>query len=204
MTLVKICGITRLEDALACAAAGADYLGFVFVEESPRRIEPDRAAAIAAAVRRIAKPPGMVGVVRNRPAEEVDALAARAGLDLVQFHGDEPDEVLREAGVPAIKAIRVGSAPPDSSAFPSSAALLFDTFDTRAAGGTGTAFDWSLLAGIARTKPFFLAGGLHEGNVEEAVRVVRPDAIDVSSGVESAPGVKDPARVRALIAKVKR
>lgn len=196
MTKVKICGITRLEDAQACVELGADFLGFVFVRSSPRYIEPERAADIMRAIR--AAPPAtrrlpkFVGVF-------ADELEPVPGLDYVQLHGTESDDDVRSAGLPAIKALRVGDVLPDTTAHPSAEWLLFDT-----GAGTGRRFDWSLLAMYPRTKPFFLAGGLGPENAGAAISLVRPDGIDLSSGVESAPGVKDHAKLRTLFERVRR
>jgi phosphoribosylanthranilate isomerase len=200
MTKVKICGITRVEDAELCAELGADFLGFIFVPSSPRYIEPDRAAEIASRV----KGPKFVGVFRDESLDTMHRITHRANLDLIQFHGTEPDEDIHALGMPAVKAIRVGETLPDTSSYPSAAWLLFDTFDAQREGGTGRRFDWSLLAMYSRVKPFFLAGGLGPDNVGAAISLVRPDAIDVSSGVESEPGVKDHDKLRNLFERVRR
>jgi phosphoribosylanthranilate isomerase len=200
MTKIKICGITRVEDAQLCADLGADFLGFIFVRSSPRYIEPEKAAEIASRV----KGPKFVGVFRDESLEAIHRITHRAGLDLIQFHGTESDEDIHTLGLPSVKAIRVGETLPDTSSHPSADWLLFDTFDDRRGGGTGRPFDWSLLAIYPRTKPFFLAGGLGPDNVAAAISLVRPDAIDVSSGVESASGIKDPDKLRTLFERVKR
>jgi phosphoribosylanthranilate isomerase len=200
MTQVKICGITRVEDARIAADYGADYLGFIFVPTSPRYIEPEVAAEIAAAVRG----PKYVGVFRDCSVDEVHRVCVRSGIDLVQFHGAECDEEIHALGMPAIKAYRVGETLPDTNAHPSADYVLFDTFDAARDGGTGRRFDWSLLAMYPRTKPFFLAGGIAPENVAAAISLVRPHAIDVSSGVESAPGVKDREKLRILFERVRR
>jgi phosphoribosylanthranilate isomerase len=200
VTKIKICGITRVEDAKLCAELGADFLGFIFVPSSPRYIEPEKAAEIASSV----KGPKFVGVFRDESLDAIHRITHRAGLDVIQFHGTESDEDIHTLGLPSVKAIRVGDTLPDTSSHPSAEWLLFDTFDHRREGGTGRRFDWSLLAMYSRTKPFFLAGGLGPDNVAAAISLVRPDAIDVSSGVESAPGVKDPEKLRTLFERVKR
>jgi phosphoribosylanthranilate isomerase len=209
MTTIKICGITRLEDATLAAELGADFLGFIFVPGSPRYIDPKRAARIIAQVqwsggkgtrhdgRPIESHPlHCVGVFRNASADEIRRVTQIAGNGYVQLHGDEPDEVVREIGKPAIRAVPVGDAVPVVAT--SAEWLLFDTHDAQQGGGTGQAFDWSLLTRVSRTKPFFLAGGITPDNVGDAIRAVRPDGIDVATGVESAPGVKDPAKLRKL------
>lgn len=200
MTKIKICGITRLEDAQLCAGLGADFLGFIFVPSSPRYIEPEKAAEITSSV----KGPKFVGVFRDESLDTIHRITHRAGLDIIQFHGTESDDDIHTLGLPSVKAIRVGETLPDTNSHPSADWLLFDTFDARRDGGTGRSFDWSLLAIYPRTKPFFLAGGLGPDNIAAAISLVRPDAIDVSSGVESAPGVKDPDRLRTLFERVKR
>jgi phosphoribosylanthranilate isomerase len=200
MTKIKICGITRLEDAQLCAELGADFLGFIFVPSSPRYIEPEKAAEITSRV----KGPKFVGVFRDESLDTIHRITHRAGLDLIQFHGTESDEDIHTLGLPSVKALRVGEALPDTSSHPSADWLLFDTFDARRDGGTGRHFDWSLLALYPRTKPFFLAGGLGPENAAAAISLVRPDAIDVSSGVESAPAIKDPHKLRTLFERVKR
>ncbi len=199
-TKIKICGITRPEDAQLCAGLGADFLGFIFVPSSPRFIDPERAAEIASSV----KGPQFAGVFRDASLDTMHRVAHRVGLDLIQFHGTESDEDIHTLGMPAVKAIRVGETLPDTSSWPSAEWLLFDTFDERRDGGTGRRFDWSLLAMYSRTKPFFLAGGLGPDNIAAAISLVRPDAVDVSSGVESEPGIKDHHKLRNLFERVRR
>ena len=200
---VKICGITSAEDARLAVAAGADALGFVFWPMSPRKVDPARAAAIAREL-----PPFVlrVGVFVDTPRAEMARIADAVGLDLLQLHGDEPPEAL--AGLPrrAIKAVRVGKgfAADEATRYAGCAAgLLVDTRmpgETQLPGGTGVPFDWSLVKGLAERVPFLvLAGGLGPANVAEAVRAVAPHAVDVSSGVETLPGRKDPAKVRAFV-----
>lgn len=200
MTKIKICGITRVEDAQLCSELGADFLGFIFVPSSLRYIEPEKAAEITSSV----KGPKFVGVFRDESLEAIHRITHRAGLDLIQFHGTESDEDIHALGLPSVKAMRVGETLPDTNSHPSADWLLFDTFDRARDGGTGRAFDWSLLAIYPRTKPFFLAGGLGPDNVAAAISLVRPDAVDLSSGVESAPGIKDPDKLKALFERVKR
>ncbi len=122
----------------------------------------------------------------------------------MQLHGTENDEAIRAVGIPAIKTFRVGETLPDTTAVPSAGWLLFDTFDERRSGGTGRCFDWSLLATYARSKPFFLAGGISPDNVAAAISLVRPDGIDIGSGVEAEPGIKDHTKLEKLIERVKR
>jgi phosphoribosylanthranilate isomerase len=221
MTLrVKICGITRLPDALAAVEAGADALGFMFYERSPRYV---RAAAAAQIIRELPPRVTRVGVFVNATEEEVRRTAAECGLDALQFHGEESPEfcarfggevsadVLRTLSRAAdgglgpvfrvIKAFRIRDA--DSlDALPAyrCGAWLLDSYVPGQPGGTGSTFNWDLAIEAGRAgRPVILAGGLVPENVAEAVRRVRPYGVDVSSGVESAPGRKDPARVRAFV-----
>lgn len=204
MTKIKICGLTREEDALFCANGGADFLGFIFVPSTPRYIEPERAAAIAAAVRNSGKNPKFAGVFRDASNEYILEIASLIGLDLIQLHGSETDEDVHNLAMPVIKTLRVGDTLPDTHGASHAAWLLFDTYDERRAGGTGRRFDWSLLALYERSKPFFLSGGLTPDNVVAAITLVRPDAIDIASGVESSPGVKDHAKLARLFERVHR
>lgn len=193
-TRLKICGLTRLEDARYCAAAGADYLGFIQYEGSPRYLPPEAAREIVEWL----YGPETVGVFVDADAAEVNRVAALAGFDLVQLHGDETPDVCAAVERPVIKAFRVH---PDDNAdtlrariepyLPHIRYALLDTASATAHGGTGETFDWTVAAGVARDVPLFLAGGLNAGNVARAIAEVHPFAVDVSSGVESAPGVKD-------------
>jgi phosphoribosylanthranilate isomerase len=200
---VKICGITKPEDARSAVEAGADALGFVFWHMSPRNLDPARAAAITREL-----PPFVlrVGVFVDTPRDEMARIADEVGLDILQLHGDEPPEVLAGLARRVIKAVRVGKGftAEDALRYADKAAgILVDTRlpgETQLPGGTGTAFDWSLVAGLARRVPFLvLAGGLGPDNVGDAIRAVRPHAVDVSSGVEGLPGRKDPAKIRAFV-----
>jgi phosphoribosylanthranilate isomerase len=214
MTKIKICGITRADDAHMAAELGADFLGFIFVPDSPRYIDPKRAAKIIAQVqwsggkgtrhdgRPIESHPlHCVGVFRDASVEEMRRVSEIAGNEYLQLHGNESDEVVRGVGKPVIKGVHVGETVPVVAT--SAEWLLFDTHDAQRSGGTGRTFDWSLLARVPRSKPFFLAGGITPDNVADAIRAVRPDAIDVASGVESAPGVKDQAKLRKLFDRVR-
>ena len=196
--LVKICGITRLEDAEAAVALGAGALGFVFWPKSPRYVDPERARAIVAAL-----PPfiATVGVFVDQPPRLVNGVAARVGLSAVQLHGDEPVDVLEAIDRPVVKALGLSQSmrTEDAEAWPARVRLLIDAHDPDRRGGTGQTVDWDRAAAIARRRPVLLAGGLQADNVAGAIRTVRPFGIDVSSGVESSPGVKDHARLRALV-----
>jgi phosphoribosylanthranilate isomerase len=196
---IKICGITRSEDAQRAAALGADFLGFIFVKESPRYRDAEHVAKIAESLG--ANRPKLVGVFRDEDVSTIRTVAARVPLDFVQLHGAESDEDIRAIGLPAFKTLQVGDALPDTTAHPAAEWLLFDAFS---GGGTGKRFDWSLLNLYLRTKPFLLAGGITPDNVAAAISLVRPDAIDLASGVESAPGIKDHAKLDRLFERIKR
>jgi phosphoribosylanthranilate isomerase len=202
--LVKICGIRTLEDARHAVTVGADALGFVFWHMSPRKVAAADAAAIA-----VALPPSVlrVGVFVDAPRDEVERIAEQVGLDALQLHGEEPPEAIAGLSRPALKALRVGKQFSADEALRFSdvtAGIVVDTRlpgETQLPGGTGVAFDWSLVRDLSSRVPFLmLAGGLHPDNVASAVRAVRPHAVDVSSGVERVPGRKDPARVEAFVA----
>jgi phosphoribosylanthranilate isomerase len=201
--LVKICGITSPGDAVLAVESGADALGFVFWPMSPRRIDPERAAEIA---RGLPEPVLRVGVFVDAPREDMERIADGVGLDVLQLHGDEPPEALAGLPRPVLKAVRVGPgfAAEEAARYCERAAgLVVDTRlpgETQMPGGTGVPFDWSLVKGLTDRVPFLmLAGGLTPANVAAAVRAVRPQAVDVSSGVEGLPGRKDPAKVRAFL-----
>src|SRR2546423_5296099 len=153
MTRIKICGITREEDAVVCAENGADFLGFIFVPSSPRYVEPEKAAAIAARLRENEKRPKIVGVFRDASNDYIREIHSMIGFDLVQLHGSETDDAIHDLGITVVKTLRVADELPDTRGFPNAAWLLFDTYDERRVGGTGRRFDWSLLATYERSKP---------------------------------------------------
>ncbi len=193
---VKICGITNLEDARAAVDAGADALGFVFTQLSPRYITPAAAREIIQTLPPFITP---VGVVVNKKREEVQDIVAITGVRCVQFHGDEAAMDMIGYAVPGYKAIRVR---PDFSVnqlerYPTRTFLL-DTFSEEMNGGTGRTFNWKIAVEAKRFGRIILSGGLRSENVVDAVRTVQPYAIDVSSGVESAPGKKDKEMMREL------
>ena len=190
---VKICGMTRVEDAVAAAECGADAIGFIFWPDSPRCVEPLRAREIAAAVQ---KRVATVGVFVDQSADEIARIADLVQLSSIQLHGGETPEFAAALGWPVIKAVTLGD--PLIERWPASVTVLLDAHDPVKKGGTGTAIDWNLAAAVARRRPVVLAGGLTPENVGEAITHVRPFGIDVSSGVEQAPGVKHPERIRAL------
>jgi phosphoribosylanthranilate isomerase len=195
---VKICGITRVEDALAAAAAGADAIGLVFYAKSPRAVGIEQARTIIAAL-----PPFVttVGLFVDIECDELQRILASVPLDLLQFHGDESPEQCESINRPYIKALRV-KAGDDIAAqvnrYPGAKGILLDTYVEGVPGGTGEAFDWSLVP-EGLSKPVILAGGLHADNVASAVARVRPYAVDVSGGVEANKGIKDAEKIAAFI-----
>ena len=198
MTRVKICGLTNLDDALAAAQAGADALGFVLAP-SPRRVSPDQVRAM---VRRLPPLVTTVGVFVDTPLEEVARLKTWCGLVWAQLHGREGQAEVEALAPRVIKVLSVGRQTPDPQAYPG-AHLLLDTAVPGRTGGTGQTFDWSLAVDLARQRPVILAGGLNADNVAQAIAIVKPFAVDVSSGVEEEPGRKDHAQIRSFIARAK-
>jgi len=198
---VKICGITRLEDALLAAELGTDALGFNFWPGSKRFVDPDVARVIIGRL-----PPFVtaVGVFVNQPPTHVLATAAQSGVTVVQLHGDEPPEDCNGYPIPAIKAFRMAG--PESLAEMGRYRVQAFLLDAPSAGfgGSGAVFDWALARQASARGAIILAGGLAPENVAEAVRAVRPWAVDVASGVESSPGVKDPDKLARFIANAKK
>ncbi|SDH42019.1 phosphoribosylanthranilate isomerase [Pseudomonas panipatensis] len=195
---IKICGITRVEDALAAAEAGADAIGLVFYAKSPRAVSVQQARAIVAAL-----PPFVtsVGLFVDASRCELGEILDAVPLDMLQFHGNETAEACSGYHRPYLKALRVK--PGDDIAaraaeYPGAAGILLDTYVEGVPGGTGAAFDWSLIPHDLR-RPLVLAGGLHAGNVQQAIRQVRPYAVDVSGGVEASKGIKDAEKIRAFV-----
>lgn len=194
---VKICGVTSPRDAEMVASAGASAIGLNFVPSSPRKVSVEVAAAIARAV---AGQVELVGVFADESVDEMARIQAEVGLDWLQLHGEESPRVLAQCGPRAMKALRVGG-PADvvSASLYGGERLLVDAKVAGALGGTGHAFDWTLVEGLARQRALVVAGGLGPDNVGEAVRRVRPFGVDTASGVEHAPGQKSPHRVRAFV-----
>ncbi len=198
----KICGITRIEDALAAVEAGADAIGLVFYGKSPRAVSIEQAAVILQAL-----PPLVtsVGLFVDMPRDELQQLLQRLPLDLLQFHGDESPADCEGHGRPYIKALRVRPGEDVAAAmapYAGARGILLDTFVEGVPGGTGASFDWSLVPENA-AKPIILAGGLDAGNVATAIRQVRPYAVDVSGGVEASKGIKDAGKIRAFVRAVR-
>ena len=201
-TRIKICGITRDQDARAAWDAGAHALGFVFFEHSPRYVEPERVQSMLCEL-----PPFVtsVGLFVDPAPDDVRRILATADIDLLQFHGDEPPELCASFGRPYLKAVRMRPGIDlleYARRFQAARGLLLDTYVSGNPGGTGVQFDWSLIP-AELPLPVILSGGLNPGNVAVAIRQVRPWAVDVSSGVEAAKGVKDPQRIRDFIAGVR-
>jgi len=196
MIPVKICGITNLGDARTAVEAGASAIGLVFWPSSPRCVAVPTARRIVQAL-----PPfvAAIGVFVNQMGS-VQAIVSEVGLSAVQLHGDEQPDQYSDLPIRVIKAVPVtdGATRRAADAVPPTVTVLLDAHDPVKRGGTGRAVDWSVAAAIARERPVILSGGLHAGNVADAIRIVQPYGIDVSSGVESAPGRKDAAKLRQL------
>jgi phosphoribosylanthranilate isomerase len=210
MTEIKICGIKDLAAMDAALHAGADLVGLVFFPPSPRSVSLDEGARLAARAKGHAL---VVALTVDAEDALLDTIMARVAPDMLQLHGQETparvSEVRKRSGVPVMKALAVAAAE-DLDIAPAFAAvadqLLFDARPPRDAtrpGGHGRAFDWTLLAQVDRTRPIMLSGGLDPDNVASAIRLVRPDAVDVSSGVEKSPGVKDPEKISAFVANAR-
>jgi phosphoribosylanthranilate isomerase len=198
----KICGITCIDDALAAVNAGADAIGFVFYAKSPRSVTAQQARGIIAAL-----PPFVttVGLFVNATACELNETLDAVPLDLLQFHGDETPEQCEGYHRPWIKALRVKAGDDIAAAckaYAGASGILLDTYVEGVPGGTGQAFDWSLIP-QGLSKPIILAGGLSAGNVAQAIAQVRPYAVDVSGGVEKSKGIKDHDRIRAFMQAVR-
>jgi phosphoribosylanthranilate isomerase len=203
--VVKICGITTLEDALTALAAGAGWLGFNFYSHSPRYLSPEACRSLVEVIRPLYPEATLVGVFVNAPADEVWRILDECRLDLAQLSGDEPPEVLRHLGQRAFKAYRPRSQDEMEAFFltyPLRAdppACLVDAAKPGVYGGSGQVADWSIAAWAAQRAPILLAGGLTPENVAMAIDQVRPWGVDVASGVETAPGCKDKARLEAFL-----
>jgi phosphoribosylanthranilate isomerase len=202
---VKVCGITNAEDAFAAVEAGADALGFIFYEKSPRYVVPAVAGRIIAELPPLVMP---VGVFVNEGLATVRSIMDTCGLGMAQLHGDEDTAYCRELSRPMMKALRLRNresllALAEYRGRGGVRGFVLDAFSELAYGGTGQVTDWRLAAEVAQSAPVLLAGGLTPENVIEAIRVVQPYGVDVSSGVESAPGKKDHAKVRAFLEAVR-
>lgn len=197
-TRVKICGITRVIDALAAAKSGCDAIGLVFYEKSPRHVTPAQAAEIVAAL-----PPfvSAVGLFVNAPEDTVRSVMKAVRLDVLQFHGDESPRYCSQFDTPYLKAVRVKPGTnllQYAADFSTAKALLLDAYSEGVPGGTGQTFDWALVPPDL-SMPVILAGGLNADNVADAIRRVKPYGVDVSGGVEQTKGIKDAARIAAFM-----
>ena len=200
-TRVKICGLTTIDDIVNAVTSGADALGFNMFPASPRFVPEDQLSKLSKSV-----PPfiSKVGLFVNADASKVEALAAKAKFDLLQFHGDESDDYCAQFGLPFIKVVRLSPVmflDEEIKKFPNSHGILVDAHDEVLFGGTGKTLDWSNLLEI--DQPLILAGGLTPENVATAISQVKPFAVDVSSGVEVSKGVKDPKKIRDFMVAVR-
>ena len=201
-TRIKICGITRVEDAAAAVRLGADALGFIFVPASPRYIRPAAAAEI---VKKLPPFVSKVGVFVNEDPNIAIEASRAAGVDVVQLHGDETPEYCAGFPMPVIKVFSVGADfDPSVMRRYAAAGYLLDTWDPKRRGGSGNTFDWSIAAkACGMYDTVILSGGLNPSNVREAVEAVHPYAVDLNSGVEISPGVKDHDKIKAAVSAVK-
>ncbi|HJK91310.1 MAG TPA: phosphoribosylanthranilate isomerase [Polyangiaceae bacterium LLY-WYZ-15_(1-7)] len=202
MVQVKICGVRTLEDAAACVEAGADAIGLNFWAGTPRRVDVETARAI---VQALGERVSFVGVFVDAGEARIRAVREATGIRWVQLHGEEPPALVEALLPEAYKAVGVAQASDVEAAlaYPGEQLLLDARVPGAMPGGTGARFDWELAVEVASLRKLTLAGGLHPGNVAEAVRRVRPFRVDVASGVEAAPGVKDAAKVRAFVEAAK-
>lgn len=201
-TRIKICGITREQDAIAAVEAGVDAIGLVFYSKSSRHIDSATAKKIAD----LAGPfVTIVGLFVNASIAEVQSVTSRVGLNLLQFHGDENDKFCSQFQCPYIKAVRMSpelDVQHQVAEFPSSRGILFDAWSKDKYGGTGEVFNWTRLS-FLKGGPYVLAGGLTPDNVAEAIATVKPYAVDVSGGVEVSPGIKSPELIQQFVQRVK-
>lgn len=201
MVRVKICGITNPEDALFAAELGADALGLIFYNESPRYVSPECAAEIVAGLPPFVTP---VGVFVNEAKERTEEIVRLVGLGAIQLHGDEPPEACSGYSIPVIRAVRVGDEldPDELSRYPVETFLL-DTARAGLYGGTGEPFDWSVARNASSARRIILSGGIDPENVAAAIGAVQPYGVDSSSGVEAAPGRKDHQKLAAFFEAVR-
>jgi phosphoribosylanthranilate isomerase len=200
-TRIKICGITRLKDAKVASELGVDALGFVFYGKSPRYIKPEEAAAI---IRQLPGSVSAVGLFVNPTQQQIDETLKDCPLDIIQLHGDESVDFCRAQALPVMKAVAVSSADDLQDATSYDCAILLDARAPAGVfGGTGKSFNWSLLHSFTHDFPLILAGGLNPENIKQALAVRQWFAVDVSSGVETSPGLKDAGKMEAFVAAVR-
>ena len=198
--IAKVCGMTRLTDALHAAQHGATALGFVFWPRSPRYIDPWQAAAI---IQELPDTVTAVGVFVNQPVDEIQRVVVTAGITAVQLHGDEPAAYAGALGWPVWRAVALPHADTTLPAWPESTTFLLDAHDAILRGGTGKTINWQAAARVAAARRVILAGGLTPENVQDAIRTVRPEGVDVSSGVDQSPGVKDVDKVARFLERAR-
>jgi|SRR6185369_5666004 phosphoribosylanthranilate isomerase len=199
--ILKICGITRLVDALHAVREGATALGFVFWPDSPRRISPEQAREIIAVLPSEVTP---VGVFVNEPPDGVRDVVSTTGIKAIQLHGDEVAHDFDFLECPILRSVTLEEMSERSRRWPAGTTWLLDAADRVRRGGTGVPIDWSRAYAVARHNKVVLAGGLTPSNVEEAIRTVQPFGVDVSSGVESSPGIKDVEKVASFVTNARR
>ncbi|MDH5191380.1 MAG: phosphoribosylanthranilate isomerase [Gammaproteobacteria bacterium] len=199
---IKICGITRPEDAILASNLGVDAIGLVFYGKSPRAVTIEQASEIASVV---APFTSLVGLFVDEDQYEIQAVLDEVSLDVLQFHGDQPQTLCADFGRRYFKAIRIGAdtnIDAEMANYPDASAFLLDSHSDKAPGGTGETFDWEKVPATAK-KPIILAGGLDPDNVASAIRQISPYAVDVSSGVESSRGIKDADKMTAFVRAVR-
>ncbi len=205
-TRIKFCGLTRSGDVRLASELGVDAIGFVFAEKSPRRVQPEEARAMRLALAPLVD---AVALFMDNPVDEVREVIKQVRPSLLQFHGNEDDAYCRSFGLPYIKAISMGGDAPVTDArilharYPGAAGFMFDSHRQGEPGGTGRHFDWSRIPD-APTKPYIVAGGLTPDNIFDAILTTLPWGVDVSSGIESAPGIKDGDKMRRFVEEVRR
>jgi phosphoribosylanthranilate isomerase len=198
--IAKVCGMTRVSDALHAVEHGATALGFVFWPRSPRFVDPFRAAAI---INELPSTVTAIGVFVNQPIDDIQRIVVTSGVTAVQLHGDEPPAYAGALGWPVWRAVALQNANDTLASWPATTTILLDAHDAIRRGGTGRTIDWHAAAQVAATRRVVLAGGLTPDNVQAAIETVRPEGVDVSSGVEDAPGVKNPDKVARFLERAR-
>lgn len=201
MIPVKICGIKNIKDAEAAVKHGAKAIGFIFFNKSPRFISINNSISIANSLPKSIK---KIGVFVNSPTDIINSIIKKVNLDLIQLHGDEPDEFCNFFDIPVIKAFQVKSIKDlqKIKLYKNISAILLDNHNENLYGGTGKSFDWKLLNNVEFKFPIILSGGLNSSNINNAINLVKPNAVDVNSGVENSPGIKSPKKIKSLFDKL--